>query len=112
MKRGEIYWVSLDPIIGSETGKTRPALVIQNDLANRSSPTVTVIPITSRFDRVYPFQVRIPAGEGGLAREGKALCEQVRTISRQRLGERIGELSAQRLREVRVALDRHLWFGL
>lgn len=112
MKRGEIYLVNLDPVIGSETGKTRPALVLQNDLANRSSPTITVAPISSRIDRVYPFQVRIPSGEGGLQRESKVLCEQIRTVSRRRLGQRLGELTLDRLREVRRALDRHLWLGL
>lgn len=111
MRRGEIYRVTLDPVIGSETGKTRPALVLQNDLANRSSPTVTVVPISSKVGRIYPFQVRIPAGEGGLPRESKALCEQIRTVSRQRLGERLGELPPERLQEVRQALDRHLWLG-
>jgi mRNA interferase MazF len=111
MRRGEVYRVALDPVVGSETGKTRPALVLQNDLANRSSPTVTVVPISSRVDRVYPFQVKIPAGEGGLPRESKALCEQIRTVSRQRLGQRLGELAPERLREVRQALDRHLWLG-
>ncbi len=89
-------------------GLEAQALVLQNDLANRSSPTVTVLPISSRADRVYPFQVRIPVGEGGLGRESKVLSEQIRTVPRQRLGERIGELSAQRLQEVREALDRHL----
>lgn len=111
MRRGEIYRVALDPVVGSETGKTRPALVLQNDLANRSSPTVTVIPISSRVDRVYPFQVRIAPGEGGLPRESKALCEQIRTVSRQRLGDRLGELPPERLVEVRRALHRHLWLG-
>ncbi len=111
MRRGEIYLVALDPVVGSETGKTRPALVLQNELANRSSPTVTVVPLTSRVGRVYPFQVRIPAGEGGLGTPSKALCEQIRTVSRQRLRQRLGELSAQRLEEIRQALDRHLWLG-
>lgn len=111
MRRGEIYRVALDPVIGSETGKTRPALILQNDLANRSSPTVTVIPISSQVGRVYPFQVRIPAGEGGLPRDSKALCEQIRTVSRQRLGQRLGELPPDRLRRIREALDRHLWLG-
>ncbi len=110
MKRGDVYLVSLDPVVGSETGKTRPAIVAQNDLANRSSPTVTVIPITSRTDRVFPFQVRLPAGEGGLERAGKALCEQIRTVSRQRLKRRLGRLPPERMREIRAALDRHLWF--
>lgn len=111
MRRGEIFLVDLDPVIGSETGKTRPALVLQNELANRSSPTVTVIPISSRVDRVYPFQVKIATGEGGLPQASKALCEQIRTVSRHRLGQRLGELPPERLREIREALDRHLWLG-
>jgi len=59
---------------------------------------------------LIPFQVRIPAGEGGLSRESKSLCEQIRTLSRERLVERLGRLSAERLLEIRTALDRHLWF--
>ena len=110
MRRGDVYLVSLDPVVGSEVGKTRPAVIVQNDLANRSSPTATVIPITSREDRVYPFQVRLSAGEGGLEKGGKVLCEQIRTISRQRLGRRVGHLPEDRLRKIREALDRHLWF--
>jgi mRNA interferase MazF len=104
--------VRLDPVVGSETGKTRPAPVLQNDLANRSSPTVTIVPLSTRVERVYPFQVRIPAGEGGLPQESKALCEQIRTVSRERLGQLLGELPPMRLREIREALDRHLWLGL
>ena len=110
IKRGDVFLVSLDPVVGSEIGKTRPAVVVQNELANRSSRTVTVIPISSSVERVFPFQVRIPAGEGGLSRESKALCEQVRTLSRERLLQCLGELSPERLNEIRTALDRHLWF--
>jgi len=110
MRRGDIYLVQLDPVVGSEVGKTRPAVVLQNDLANRSSPTVTLIPISSKADRVFPFQVRIPAGEGGLDRDSKVLCEQVRTVARTRLLQYLGHLSAERLAEIRTALDRHLWF--
>ncbi|HHQ47760.1 MAG TPA: type II toxin-antitoxin system PemK/MazF family toxin [Acidobacteria bacterium] len=109
MRRGDVYWVNLDPMVGSEVGKKRPAVILQNDLANRTSPTVTVVPLSGSVERVYPFQVRIPAGEAGLERESKALCEQIRTVSRQRLLERIGRLGAERLREIRTALDRHLW---
>jgi mRNA interferase MazF len=69
------------------------------------------VPITSRADRVFPFQVRIPAGEGGLPQESKVLCEQIRTVSRRRLGRRLGELSRERLQEIREALDRHLWLS-
>lgn len=110
IERGVIVYVYLDPVVGSEVGKKRPAVVLQNALANRSSPTVTVIPVSSKVGRVYPFQVRLAAGEGGLPKESKALCEQIRTVSRERLGERLGKLSAERLQEVRTALDRHLWF--
>lgn len=110
LQRGDVFLVSLDPVVGSEVGKTRPAVVIQNDLANRSSQTVTIVPVSTSTERVFPFQVRIPAGEGGLTRNSKVLCEQIRTVSRQRLVQRLGQLSEERLREIRVALDRHLWF--
>ena len=109
MQRGEVCWVNLDPVVGSEVGKRRPAVVLQNDLANATSTTVTVIPLSSNAQRVYPFQVRIPTGEGGLRDESKALCEQIRTVSRERIGERIGALPPERLGEIRAALDRHLW---
>lgn len=110
IRRGDVFLVNLDPIIGSEVGKTRSAVVVQNDLANRSSPTVTVIPVSSSTERIFPFQVRIPSGEGGLSRESKALCEQVRTVARERLVQCLGQLSTERLKEIRAALDRHLWF--
>ncbi len=109
MQRGDIYWVNLDPVVGSELGRRRPAIVVQNELANRTSTTVTVIPLSSNVDRFHPFQVLIPAGEGGLPRSSKALCEQIRTLSRSRLVGRIGFLTSARLQEVREALDRHLW---
>jgi mRNA interferase MazF len=110
IRRGDVFLVNLDPVVGSEVGKTRPAIVAQNDLANRSSPTITVIPISSSMERVFPFQVRLPAGEGGLSQESKALCEQIRTVSRERLLEYLGRLSQERMNAIRVALDRHLWF--
>ncbi|HSL83246.1 MAG TPA: type II toxin-antitoxin system PemK/MazF family toxin [Thermoanaerobaculia bacterium] len=110
IERGDVVSVDLDPVLGSEVGKKRPAVVLQNELANRSSPTVTVIPVSSKVDRVYPFQVRIPAGEAGLARDSKALCEQIRSVSKERIGDRLGKLSEARLAEIRTALDRHLWF--
>ena len=110
LQRGDVVRVNLDPVIGSEVGKARPAVVVQNDLANRSSSTVTIVPISTSTERIFPFQVRIPVGEGGLTRVSKALCEQIRTVSRERLGERLGRLSPDRMVEIRAALDRHLWF--
>ena len=109
IRRGDVFLVSLDPVIGSEVGKTRPAVVLQGELANRAS-TVTVVPISTKVTRLYPFQVRIPAGEGGLEREIKVLCERIRTLARSRLVRRLGSLSSDRLEEIRAALDRHLWF--
>ena len=109
MQRGDVFWVNLDPIVGSKVGKRRPAIVIQNEAANRSSATVTVIPLSTSLRRVYPFQVRIPAGEAGLESDSKALCEQIRTLSRRRLLDRMGSLTRARLGEIRAALDRHLW---
>lgn len=102
--------VNLDPVVGSEVGKRRPAIVLQNELANRTSSTITIIPLTSRVDRVFPFQVLIPAGEGGLDRPSKALCEQIRTVSRGRLVQLLGSLPETRVAELRTVLDRHLWF--
>lgn len=110
IRRGDVYLVQFDPVVGSEVGKTRPAAVLQNDLANRSSPTVTLIPVSSKAERVFPFQVGVPAGEGGLAHASKVLCEQIRTVSRDRLIQYLGRLPAERLAEIRVALERHLWF--
>ena len=101
--------MNLDPVVGSETGKRHPAVVVQNDLANRTSPTVTLVPLSSRVDKIYPFQVLIPAHEAGLEKDSKAPCEQIRTVSRQRIGERLGALSDERLHQLHEALDRHLW---
>ena len=110
IQRGDVFLVNLDPVVGSEIGKTRPAIVLQNELANQTSSTVTVVPISSNTKRVFPFQVLLAAGEGGLERESKALCEQIRTLSRRRLLQQLGSLPAERLEEIRTALDRHLWF--
>lgn len=110
MQRGDVFLVNLDPVVGSEVGKTRPAIVLQNEMANRTSPTVTVLPLSTQVERVFPFQVLIPAGEGGLPRDSKALCEQIRTLSTRRLVQRLGSLPPERLEEIRTALERHLWF--
>ena len=109
MRRGDIFWVNLDPVVGSEIGKRRPAVVLQNDLANHSSPTVTIVPLSTRVGRVYPFQVLIPADRSGLDRDSKALCDQIRTVSKTRLLDKAGGLSTSVMEAIRTALDRHLW---
>jgi mRNA interferase MazF len=103
--RGEIFWVNLDRTVGSEIAKTRPGLVISNDTGNQYSGRVIVAALTPQgLGRVYPFEVLVPAEEGGLARDSKVLLDQIRTVDKSRLGQRIGALPAERLREVNRAI--------
>jgi mRNA interferase MazF len=109
-RRGEIYWVRLDPVVGTEIAKTRRALIISNDVGNEFSPRVIVAALTpGNTDRVYPFEVLLPQGEGGLSQSCKVLLNQIRTVDKQRLGNRIGTLSVERMAEVdkaiRLSLD-------
>ena len=93
IRRGEIYTASLDPVVGSEQGGTRPVVVIQNDIGNRYSPTVIILAITSAMGKpVLPTHVHVEAGSGGLARDSVILAEQMRTLDKRRLLSRIGTL--------------------
>jgi mRNA interferase MazF len=104
-RRGEVYWVQLDPTVGTEIAKTRPAVVISNDVGNQYSERVIVAPTTSRHtERVYPFEVHVPAGEGGLPQESKVLLDQIRSVDKRRLGRRLGTLPPDRVREVDEAI--------
>lgn len=85
IRRGEIYWVNLDPAVGAEIKKTRPALIVSNDQNNQYAHTVTVLPITSKTDKVYPFEVFLKKGSGGLDVDSKAKADQVRTVDKRRL---------------------------
>jgi mRNA interferase MazF len=113
VRRGEIVTVALDPVRGSETSKTRPAVIVSNDTANSTAErlgrgVITVVPVTSSTGRVYPFQVLLPAGETGLARPSKAQAEQVRSVAVERVGTRVGRLPAPLLAELDRALRIHL----
>jgi len=104
-KRGEIYLVSFDPTVGAEIRKTRPALVLQNNVANRHSPVTMVAAITSRFEEpLYPTEVLLPAGEGGLEVDSVVLLNQVRTVDRLRLIQRLGTLKPETMKRVNQAL--------
>jgi len=93
-KRGEIYLVSFDPTVGAEIQKTRPALVLQNDIANEYSPITIVAAITSQFDDpLYPTEVLIRSPEGGLTVDSVVLLNQIRSIDKQRLVKRLGKLT-------------------
>jgi len=85
IRRGEIYWVNLDPTIGSEIKKTRPAIVVSNNANNQVADTVTILPITSQVKVVHPFEILLPIGAGGLKVASKAKANQIRTVDKKRL---------------------------
>jgi len=104
-RRGEVYFVSFDPALGTEIKKTRPALVLQNDIANRFSPITIVAAITSGFDSdLYPTEVVISAPEAGLDADSVVLLNQIRSIDRRRLVRRLGRVSSETMRKVDRAL--------
>jgi mRNA interferase MazF len=104
-RRGDVYLVNFDPTIGAEVKKTRPAVVIQNDIGNRWSPITIVAAMTSRFeDPLYPTEVLVSASEGGLAVDSVVLLNQLRSVDKARLVRRLGALKAQTVREVDRAL--------
>jgi mRNA interferase MazF len=113
MLRGEIRLVNLDPIIGAEANKSRPAVIVSSDGANATANrlgrgVVTVVPVTSNVAQVYPFQVRLSAGKTGLRIESKAQTEQVRSVAVQRIGRRLGRVPADLMQEIDEALRIHL----
>ena len=103
--RGEVYVVAFDPTLGAEIRKTRPALILQNDIANRSSPITIVAAITSKFDdELYPTEVLVRAPEGGLDADSVVLLNQIRSVDRRRLMRRVGRLVPETMRLVDRAL--------
>lgn len=105
MKRGDIYFADLDPVIGSEQGGKRPVLIIQNDLGNRFSPTVIILPLTSSpHKRSLRTHVPLFPPQGGITKPSIILCEQVRTIEKSRLQRKMGTLSPEKMTLVEQAL--------
>lgn len=104
-RRGEIYLVNFDPTVGSEIRKTRPALILQNDIANSASPITIVAAITSQFELpLYPTEVRLPRGYG-LNEESVVLLNQIRSIDKQRLVKKIGKIDQETLTKINRALE-------
>lgn len=105
-RRGEIYVVNFEPTVGAEIKKIRPAVIIQNDIANRWSPITIVAAITSKFDdeHTYPTQVAVQAGEGGLRVDSVILLNQIRSVDTSRLVRRLGVLRTETVREIDRAL--------
>jgi len=107
-ERGEIYLVCLDPTIGSGINKTRPALIISNDINNQVAQTITVIPITSNVEKIYPFEALLPSQDSRLLKSSKAKCNQIRTIDKKRLIKSLGKISIEKLKEIEKSLLIHL----
>lgn len=108
-KRGDIFLVNFDPTIGSEIRKTRPAIVIQNDIANRHSSITIVSAITSQFDQpLYPTEVLIKAKEGGLTVDSVALLNQLRSVDKQRLIKRLGKVKQDTIERIDRAIQLSL----
>jgi len=109
MKRGDIYFMNLDPTIGREIQKIRPVIIVSNNANNRASETITVIPLTSNTKKVYPFEVLLKSNESNLPKDSKAQCQQIRTLSVQRItGKKIGNVSTQTMEAVSAAIKLHL----
>jgi mRNA interferase MazF len=106
VKRGDVFYADLSPVVGSEQGGVRPVLVIQNDIGNRFSPTVIVAAITAQIQKAkLPTHVEIEAKTHGLDRDSVVLLEQIRTIDKQRLTDKITHLEEEMMRKVDDALQ-------
>jgi len=105
IKRGDLFYADLSPVVGSEQGGVRPVLIIQNDIGNKYSPTVIVAAITSQINKAkLPTHVEISANEYGLNKDSVVLLEQIRTIDKKRLREKIGNLDE----DIMVIVDNGL----
>lgn len=113
MRRGEIRLVDLEPARKGEANKLRPGVIVSNDDANVTTSrlrrgVVTVVPVTTNIEKIYPFQVLLPANETGLREDSKAQAEQVRSVAVQRLGARIGVVPVRLMNKLDNALRLHL----
>ncbi len=105
IKKGDIYYADLSPVIGSEQGGVRPVLIVQNDIGNRYSPTVIIAAITSQIKKAkLPTHVEIKSDDYGLSKDSVLLLEQIRTIDKRRLGEKIGHVKEDIIEKVNDAL--------
>lgn len=109
IKRGEIWLAALDPIIGRELAKTRPVVVVSNDVANRRSGASTVVPVTSqKLENVWPYEVFLPLGAGGLPKDSKAKADQIRTLDQSRFIRKLGQLPPDLVESIEGAVLIHL----
>ena len=112
IKRGELYYADLSPVVGSEQGGVRPILIVQNDTGNKYSPTIIAAAVTSKMTKAkLPTHIEVNEGEFGLEKDSVILLEQIRTLDKKRLKARIGELSPIKMQKVNTALLISLGFG-
>ncbi len=105
IKRGELYYADLSPVVGSEQGGVRPVLVVQNDIGNKYSPTIIAAAITSKLNKAkLPTHIELSSREYGLEKDSVVLLEQIRTLDKTRLREKIGELSEYKMSQVSRAM--------
>jgi len=92
VNQGDVYLVNLDPVIQTEVGKKRPGLIISINAMNHNSPRLVITPITSSIGKIYPFEVFVPAGVGGLEKDSKIMLDQMRSLDKRRLVKKIGTI--------------------
>jgi len=111
IKRGEIHLAALDPVVGKEISKTRPVVVVSNDINNEFSATVTILPLTSgNLQKIYPFEVFLSKGVGNLPKDSRVKADQIRTLDKSRLLTLIGKLGREEIIRIEKALKIHLGF--
>ena len=109
IKRGSIYVAALDPVIGKEISKTRPVVVVSNDINNQYSGTVTIVPITSKnLQKIYPFEVLLAKGAGNLPKNSKIKSNQIRTRDKTRIVKFVGALNKETMKQIDTSIKIHL----
>jgi mRNA interferase MazF len=100
MNRGEVWWINFNPSVGGEIQKERPAVIVSNNAANRNLNRVQVVPITSNVSRMYPSEALVTVQ----GRQGKAMADQLTTVSKQRMGKKAGEITSEEMTAVELAI--------
>lgn len=105
VKRGDVFYADLSPVVGSEQGGVRPVLVVQNDVGNKYSPTIIISAITSQINKAkLPTHIEISASEFGLSKDSVVLLEQIRTVDKRRLRDKIGHFNDELMKKVNEGL--------
>jgi len=109
INRGDIFLAAFDPVVGHEISKTRPVIIVSNDIGNQYSGTVTIIPVTSKnLAKIYPFEIFLPKKNSKLSKDSKGKADQIRTLDKARLIKSIGHLDQVLMMKVNDAIRIHL----